>query len=95
MELKYRPSFFRDISAIKEKDKKLMRAIEKTILQLQKANNIYEIPGLKKLKQYKVHYRIKIKLDTKTTYRLGLMIRGNTVWLIRFRHRDKIYKLFP
>ena len=95
MVLKYRPKFFRDLAKIKGREKELCLAVENAILNLQNASSISEIQNLKRLEQYEVHYRIKIKLDKKRTFRMGLIIRGNTVWLVRLLHRDKIYKEFP
>ena len=93
MELKFSPSFFRDLKQVK--DRKLIHTLAAKIRHLKSAKNIQEIDSLKKMDDYKVHYRIKIKIDSKNDFRLGITIRGNTIWVSRFLHRNKIYKEFP
>ena len=93
MELLSKPKFNRDISKIKNKD--VAMVLSAVMYNIKSAKNISNIHNLVKLEKYSVHYRIKIKLDKKRDYRLGMIIRGNKVWLERFLHRNKIYKLFP
>ncbi len=59
------------------------------------AKNSEGILHCKKMNDYVTFYRVKIKLNKKKDYRIGMMIRGNIVWLARFLHRDKIYDEFP
>ena len=93
MELLSKPRFTRDISKVKNKD--VAMALSAVMYNIKSATDISQIHNLVKLEQYSVHYRIRIKLDKKRDYRVGLIIRGNKVWLARFLHRNKIYKLFP
>ena len=93
MELLSKPRFTRDISKIKNKD--VAMALAAVLYNLKSAKDISQIHNLVRLEKYSVHYRIKIKLDKKRDYRMGMIIRGNKVWLERFLHRNKIYKLFP
>ncbi len=92
MEVIVRPAFDRDLDSLREKDLKI--ALEKKIKQIQKAKDITRITGIKLLRGYTTHYRIKIQTD-KHSYRIGAIVRGNKIWLDRFLPRTKIYKRFP
>lgn len=92
MEIIVRPSFYRDIQLLKRKPIKLL--VEEKIIQIQKAKDLSHITGLKKLKHYETLYRIKI-VHEKITYRMGVIIRGYKIWLVRFMIRKKIYDRFP
>ena len=89
MELIAKGKFYRDLSEIK--NKYLTKAIYKTLKQIQYTKDISQIQQLRKLKKYKVYYRIKIQED----YRIGIIIRGNKIWLTCFGHRNNFYKKFP
>lgn len=93
MDLKFKPKFFRDTRKIKDKD--MQDAIAKTILNIKSAKDISHIYNLKKLGKYVVHYRVKIKLDEKRDYRMGLVIRGKIVYFHRCLPRTKVYEEFP
>ncbi|MBW8051941.1 MAG: type II toxin-antitoxin system RelE/ParE family toxin [Cytophagales bacterium] len=88
MELKYSGQFNRDVAGC---NRILSDEIGKTILKVKKAQDISQIQNLVKLRKYKVHYRIQIAKD----YRIGVIIRGNKAWFMRFGHRNSIYKNFP
>lgn len=85
-------SFSRDIDKVK--DKELKSALDKKILQIEKAKNISGITGIKLLRKYQTHYRINIE-TTKHAYRAGVIVRNNVMWLVRFCPRKKIYLEFP
>ncbi len=91
MDVIAKPSFNRDTDF---RDKELKSALEKKILQIIAAKDISHITGLKLLREYSHHYRIKVIIP-KHSYRIGAIIRGNKVWLVRFLSRKKIYKEFP
>ncbi len=93
MVLRYKPKFTRDIGKIR--DKEVTKALALTMYNIRNSRIVSDIYNIKKLDEYSVHYRIKIKLDKEKDYRVGIIIRKNTVWLMRFLHRDKIYKEFP
>lgn len=88
MELRYKKSFKHDIDI---HNKEILKALWKLISDLKSSKSTSEIYGLKKLKYYKVHYRIKLLND----YRVGVIIRGNIIWLVCFGHRSNFYKNFP
>ena len=88
MELKYKGQFNRDIDI---DNGKVLNAVKDAIINVKKASDISKIHNLKKLKKYTVYYRIKIA----DNYRIGLIIRKNTIWFVRFGHRSAFYKYFP
>mgnify|MGYP002405678801 FL=1 len=88
MELKYKGTFRRDF---KTSNRIIVIAVHEAVMKIKQAKKISDIQNLIKLKKYKVHYRIRITDD----YRIGVIIRGNTVWLARFGHRSNFYKKFP
>lgn len=93
MVIEFDKRFLLDIKSIR--DKQVRERIIKVIQHIKKAEAVSSIDNLKKLEKFSVHYRIKIKLDSKRDYRIGMIIRGNKVWLIRCLSRPKIYKQFP
>ncbi len=88
MELRYKGQFNRDIDI---SNTIILMAVKDAILNVKNAAGINKIHNLKKLRKYTAHYRIKIDEN----YRIGLIIRQNTVWLSRFGHRNNFYKYFP
>jgi mRNA interferase RelE/StbE len=75
----------------KVKDASILNRVERTILQLEKANSLLDIPNVKKLTGFKDYFRIRLG-----DYRLGLeRIDNHTVRLIIITHRKDIYKVFP
>jgi mRNA interferase RelE/StbE len=87
-----KPSFKRDISKLK--DVHLLQALSEKLTQIEKASAKENVTGLKVLTGYSVYYRIYVKTE-KLSYRIGAVIHGNTMWLVRFLPRRKIYRRFP
>jgi len=81
-------SFFRDVKKIINPALKL--EIDQVIETVKEAKTIKEIPQLRKLKGYKIHYRIKVG-----RYRIGISIVGDMVTFWRFLPRKDFYKFFP
>ena len=81
-------AFFRDLKKVK--DHALKEAVEQIIETVAKAQSKKDISELKKLKGYKIHYRIKIG-----THRIGITIVGDIVTFCRFLPRKDFYKYFP
>ena len=81
-------AFFRDIKKIRTPV--LKEAVERIIETVAKVPSKKDIPELKKLKSYKIHYRIKVG-----TYRIGVTIVGDVVTFCRFLPRKDFYKYFP
>jgi mRNA interferase RelE/StbE len=88
MIVKIDKSLERDVKKIT--DSAIKKNLTKTIIEIEIANDIFELKNVKKLKGHKNFYRIRIG-----DYRLGLILTGNTAELIRFLHRKDIYRYFP
>lgn len=88
MKIEYLKQFSKDLSKIT--DDSLKDSVFEVVLDFKKANNINEIPNIKKLKGYTNAFRLRIG-----KYRLGFYFDGETIELARFVKRDDIYKLFP
>ena len=88
MKIKIDKSFQKDTDKIH--DTKLLQKIALCIEQVITSKSVKEIENVKKLKEYKDHYRIRIG-----DYRAGLVIKGDEVIFERFLHRKDIYKYYP
>ena len=90
MNTDFRTSFLNDIKKVK--DKRLLFKVEQSILDVESAEKIQDIPELRKLKGNKkgIYYRIKID-----TYRMGVAIEHEMVTFVVFKPRKDIYKFFP
>jgi mRNA interferase RelE/StbE len=91
-------SFEKDISKIS--DKKLLNSIADCIDEIQLKTKLSELSNCKKLKGCKNTIVLIPLLGTFASlplgdYRIGFIFENNTVELIRFLHRSKIYSFFP
>lgn len=75
---------------IKIKDKAILEKVKQVILQAEEATNIQQIPHIKKMEGFKTFYRIRVG-----DYRIGLELKGDTLWFITVADRKDIYKGFP
>ena len=92
MKIIVKKTFERDIN--RAKDKELRFALNDKITQIERAKNITQVTGLKLLRGYTHHYRIIVKAG-ELSFRIGAIIRGETIWLVRFLPRKIVYKRFP
>ncbi len=92
MKVIFKPKFKRDVDKISSRE--LLVVLKEKILKIKNADSLDSITGLKLLRGYSHHYRIIIKTGD-FSYRIGAMIRGNKIWLIRFLPRSIVYKQFP
>ena len=88
MNINKKPTFFKNIKKISNSF--LNGRIEQAVLSVQNAQSPKDIPNLKKMKGYKIHYRIKIG-----RYRIGIEIVGDTVTFTAFGPRNNFYNFFP
>ena len=86
MNINKKPSFFKGIKKIT--DPALKERVEQAILSVEKSRDIRDIPELKKMQGYKIHYRIRVG-----DYRIGVKIENDFVTFEAFGHRKDIYKL--
>lgn len=88
MKVEFLKSFSKDLDSINSKSVK--QSLIRVIAILEKADNLTDIPNLKRLKGHRNAYRIRIG-----DYRLGFFLENAAIQLARFLHRKEIYKLFP
>jgi mRNA interferase RelE/StbE len=84
----FRRSFAKDLKKIRQKT--LRQAIQAVIEQLEQSPSLADIPNVKPLASEGAYYRIRMG-----DYRLGFLLEGDTVIVIRFLHRRDIYRYFP
>ena len=92
MKIYIKGSFKRDTAHVH--DAAVLFALQEKIAQVETAKNIQHITGLKLLRGYRTHYRIQVRTE-KESFRIGVVIRGNNIWFVRFLSRKKIYGQFP
>lgn len=88
MQILFEESFEKDLKKIK--NKKIKEKFKQIIADIKISSNISEIRNLKKLKEHKSYFRIRIG-----EYRIGMEIIKDKVIFTRFLHRKDIYKYFP
>ena len=88
MESRFRDSFLRDISGIRNPG--MLALIHEAITNVETGKSILEVRNLKKLKGSRIAFRIKAK-----EYRIGIFIENGVVEFTRCLHRREIYKYFP
>lgn len=89
MNLLFDESFEKSVKKLK--DKKVKIRIVDLIETFQEAENITEIPNIKKMQGFQNFYRVRLG-----DYRIGFeLLEDNTIYLILVAHRKDIYKYFP
>jgi len=88
MKVEFDKSFSKSIDNLKER--RVKERVIKFIEKLEKAESLFELTQIKKLKGDNISYRKKIG-----SYRVGFEFDNNTVTLIVIAHRKDIYKSFP
>jgi len=85
----FRRSFNRDLKKLKKNREVLVRIKDK-LLEVEAADDLSELPSLKKLSGGTEYYRIRVG-----DYRIGVVVREDTVEFVRCLHRREIYRYFP
>jgi len=88
MKLLFERKFLKEVSNLN--NKKLQYSIEEIISEAERAKSFGEINNVKKLKGFQNAYRIRIG-----EYRIGVILKDETLIFVRFMHRKDIYKYFP
>lgn len=88
MKTSFRNSFRRDLKKIK--DQTILDRVEEAIQQVEAADSLDEIAGLKKLSGADDCYRIRI-----SDYRIGIVLEADEIAFARCLHRRDIYRSFP
>jgi len=81
-------SFLHDLKKVA--NSAIRAGIDRAVSAVIDASDIHDIPKLKKLKGYRIHYRIRVG-----NYRIGITIDGDLVTFIRCLPRKDFYKFFP
>lgn len=87
MKLKIQPSFERDT---RKSPKQIVFKLKELLDAITNAQNLTEIPNVKKLAGYKNAYRIRLD-----DFRVGFILEGEVVILVRLLSRKDVYKYFP
>jgi mRNA interferase RelE/StbE len=88
MKIDYRKRFLKELSKIPTE---IRSSIESFVFkELPKANSIFELGSVEKMKGYPSYYKIRFG-----SYRIGLRIKNDKVILERALHRKDIYRYFP
>jgi mRNA interferase RelE/StbE len=88
MQVEFLSKFCKDLDYISQKSVKIN--IKKLINLVEAADNLNEIPNLKKLVGFKSAYRVRIG-----DYRVGFFYEDHKILFARVVHRKDIYKIFP
>ena len=92
MELHFKPQFAKDLLNIKSHEVKVLPA--SYLKQIANASTISQIGNITKLEEYESRYKIRITVNEKDDYRLGLEIRKNIVWIERVVRRPRFYEYY-
>jgi len=88
MKLRFERAFLRDVERL---DSKAKKRVKKVLGDLEQANSLREVEGCKKLKGWRLYYRVRIG-----DYRLGVKdLGGGEIAVLRVLHRREIYRRFP
>ncbi len=88
MTIDYKASFHGDIKKLKDKEQ--AARLKEIISEIKAVKNLSEIKNIRKIEGSPNHYRIKTG-----DYRIGLVLSGDTIMLVRFLNRKEIYRYFP
>ena len=89
MKSAFRKSFGRDLDQLKQ-HRATLRRVRSAIDQVEAAENLQEVPNLRKLSGSENYHRIRVG-----DYRIGIVIENGVVTFVRCLHRRDIYKYFP
>jgi mRNA interferase RelE/StbE len=81
-------SFLRDVKKLR--DAKVRQAVAAAIAEVEEATTPEQISSLKRLSGQRDYSRIRIG-----DWRIGLLMRGDTVTFVRCLNRREIYRFFP
>lgn len=88
MKTEFKSSFIKDLKKIKSD--KVKQQLLDVIAQIETSKSMTELDHTKKLRGAENYYRIRIG-----SYRLGLKVVNDVVFVIRFMDRKDIYRYFP
>jgi mRNA interferase RelE/StbE len=86
--VQFKDSFVKDLRKVK--DKAALKRVKEVIEQAEQARSLQDVTNLKKLKGGRNYYRIRVG-----EFRIGLIIEGDEITLVRCLSRKEIYRYFP
>ena len=69
-----------------------MLALDKVFKNVDASKTVDAINNIKRLEKFKARYRIKLFIDKKRDYRIGLYKHKNTIWFARILPRSIVYE---
>ncbi|WP_292436336.1 type II toxin-antitoxin system RelE/ParE family toxin [Methylobacter sp.] len=88
MKVEYSKNFLKELAAVPSD---VRSKIESFVFdELVSASSIYEMGKVEKMKGYDGFYKVRFG-----NYRLGLMLKNETIAVKTVMHRREIYKFFP
>ena len=88
MRVAFKRSFTGDLEKIRSQS--LKDKVREVIELVKQADNLQDIPHIRKLRGSERYYRIRLG-----NYRIGLAVEGDEVTFVRFLHRRDVYRYFP
>lgn len=88
MRTRFRTSFERDLRKVR--DRQVLTRVAAAIREIEGAESLGDLRSVKPLVGSPGFYRIRIG-----DYRLGMLVEGEAVEIVRFLHRREVYRYFP
>ena len=88
MKTEFKASFAKDLKNVQSKD--VRRHVKDAIEEIERAQGIRNVAGVKKLRGAGDYYRVRVG-----EHRIGIILRGDTVVFVRCLDRKEIYRYFP
>lgn len=88
MNITFTKSFAKDLRKIS--DPAVLKPLQEVIKGIELAEGLQNLKHLKKISSVSGYYRLRLG-----DYRLGMIIDGDNVNLVRILHRKDIYRYFP
>lgn len=88
MKTQFRKSFEKDLRKLRNAE--VLTRIKAVILDIENAQTLDDISGIKKLIIKGSYYRIRVG-----DYRIGIIADGDLTTFVRVLHRKEIYRNFP
>lgn len=87
MQIEIKQTFIKDLKPIPKHIKSKLGGV---IDLIEQTDSLSDLTSVKKMQGYQNFYRLRIG-----DYRLGFAVDGDSIILIRFLHRKRIYRFFP
>jgi mRNA interferase RelE/StbE len=88
MKVEFKRSFEKDLTKLR--DRALLGKVKSAIEAIEVADSLDDVANIKKLKGEEGYFRIRLG-----DYRIGLLLQGENICLVRILHRREFYRYFP